>query len=118
MQSPLAPPPMPGSAMPYFCKNFRPFVEKYRSEFQNELGDSLYKKLILCFEVIPCCIVPVQSAAFTLGLEDTLAQIYFSKREKQREDLMKLMGKVSLVFTKRVCDACSGLYLLTQKLHL
>jgi hypothetical protein len=34
----------------------------------------------------------VKATAFSLGLEDTLSQIYFSKKEKQREELIKLIG--------------------------
>ena len=41
----------------------------------------------------------LQSAAFTLGLEDTLAHVYFSKKEKQRDEHIKLIGEVQKLFS-------------------
>jgi|FrelakmetLWP11LW_1041352.scaffolds.fasta_scaffold65530_1 hypothetical protein len=51
----------------------------------------------------------VKATAFSLGLEDTLSQIYFSKKEKQREELIKLIGNtfhISILF-KFIIDAAS-----------
>jgi hypothetical protein len=70
-------------------------VEKYRQEFEKELG-TIYQKHILQFTVVKCCIMPVQSAAFILGHNSALGKIYLNqRRQKQREVLFKEMSKSS-----------------------
>ena len=62
-------------------------------EFQKAIG-LRFQKFIKHYSVIKCCIVPVQSTAFTLGHDQALAKLFVSQsgREKNAEDLLKDIG--------------------------
>ena len=50
-------------------------MEKYREEFKREIGENIYNKSILHLAEVGCCIIPFQSAAFTLGCDEALVRL-------------------------------------------
>ena len=62
-------------------------------DFQQAIGTK-FQKCIKHYSVIKCCIMPVQSTAFSLGHDQALAKLYVSQlgREKNTEDLLKDIG--------------------------
>ena len=65
----------------------RPFIEKYRQEFETEIGIENYQKFILDVSLINCPINPFQSSAFDLGYDNsTLSTMYFNPNDKMREE--------------------------------
>ena len=71
----------------------RPYVDQYMQDFQQAIGTK-FQKCVKHYSVIKCCIMPVQSTAFSLGHDQALAKLYVSQlgREKNTEELLKDIG--------------------------
>ena len=87
-------------------------------DFQQAIGTK-FQKCIKHYSVIKCCIMPVQSTAFSLGHDQALAKLYVSQlgREKNTEDLLKDIGTERTLYRAHALPSARFTQLMRYRAH-